>query len=124
MLTNSVKSWYVTLDSNVYASNEIFVNPGDQVKGIMMNVGPQQWFIESLNPQGNSRKIFHFACSCSFPGVSTNLTVTDEEGLASQPWAYNTLECYGCNSCDNEPTGAVHFTSLVIKDLRGRVCLR
>jgi len=100
----SVKSWYVTLDSNVYASDEIFVNVGEEVLGIMSNQGPQKWFISGVNKKG----------------TSTNLTVSDEEGLDSQPWAYNTLECYGCNSCQNEPSGACNFNNLVIKDLKGK----
>jgi hypothetical protein len=27
-----------------------------------------------------------------------------------QPWAYNTLECYGCSGCETYPTQPITFT--------------
>jgi len=100
----SVKSWYVTVNSVVFHSPEILVNTGDQIYGIMKNIGPKQWFINGIDPSGES----------------TNLTVSNEEGLDLQPWAYNTLECYGCFNCLNEPTGSVNFTNIRLFDRKGR----
>ncbi|MCL4416092.1 MAG: hypothetical protein M1365_05255 [Actinobacteria bacterium] len=53
-----------------FDNNFLFIRTGEQVLGIMKNIGPQQWFILSGNAAGQS----------------TNLTVSDEEGLTSQPW--------------------------------------
>jgi len=100
----SVKSWYVTLDSNVYSSDEILVNTGEDVYGAMKNIGPSSWFIESANAVGQS----------------TNLTVTQEEGLDLQPWAYNTLECYGCEDCSEYPTEPIHFKYLQLTNFKGK----
>lgn len=44
----------------------------------MKNTGPQQWFILSGNAAGQT----------------TNLTVSDEEGLASQPWVHFLKICF------------------------------
>ena len=32
--------------------------------------------------------------------------------MEKQPWAYNTLECYGCQSCDTYPSNPTYFTKL------------
>ncbi len=39
---------------------------------------------------------------------------TDPSRLGVQPWAYTTLECYGCNSCQSFPTNACEFTQMQI----------
>jgi len=90
----SVKSWYVTLTSDVLYSDEIQVNTGDNIFGNMTKSGTETWFIGG-----------------SDGGQQTNLTVT-RDLLATQPWAYNTAECYGCEGCSYEPTQPIHFTQL------------
>ena len=44
---------------------------------------------------------------------TTYITVA-RDVLKTQPWAYNTAECYGCQSCDSEPSNVVDFTQLEI----------
>lgn len=93
----SVKSWYVTLDVGTVNSDEVQVNVGDYIFGNMTRTGPQTWYIGSV--VGSS-------------GANTYISVTHER-LASQPWAYNTLECYGCESCQTYPQHApCNFTKL------------
>ena len=46
--------------------------------------------------------------------------------LKIQPWAYNTLECYGCDGCDTYPKNPVTFTDNKLyqagKELKVRNC--
>jgi len=100
----SVKSWYVTLNSGYLVSDEVQVNVGDNIYGNMTQTGAQTWYIGGTSTQN---------------GQTTSITVTHPR-LAVQPWAYNTLECYGCSGgCSYEPTVPVQFTKLIIIDANG-----
>jgi len=95
----SVKSWYVTLNSGVLYSKEMQTTTGDNIYGVMNQSisNPETWYIA-----GTSQK----------SGASTSLTVSKPR-LASQPWGYNTAECYGCaGGCSYEPQNDVSFTQL------------
>jgi len=92
----SVKSWYVTLNSGVLYSDEILTPNGDNIYGNMTRVAPSTWYIG-----GTSSKT----------GQTSAITV-NKPRLATQPWAYNTLECYGCRSCSYEPSGYTEFSKL------------
>jgi len=91
----SVKSWYVTLTSDVLVSPEAPCTVGTSLFGNMTMTGPQSWYIGSTNQDGKT--------------VSLNV---NRPVLASQPWAYVTLECYGCSSCSYEPVNSSNFTEL------------
>jgi hypothetical protein len=91
----SVKSWYVTLDAGYMVSDEIQVNSGDAIWGNMTFVGPNTWYIGSTV---NSTQ------------QTTAITITSQDNrLSSQPWMYNTLECYGCVDCTTYPTEPIRF---------------
>jgi hypothetical protein len=92
----SVKSWYVTLDVGTVASNERRLQPGDQVFGNMTRTGPTSFYIGSTSAK---------------TGSTTYLSVNHDR-LASQPWSYNTVECYGCDGCSTYPTKPLEFTKL------------
>jgi hypothetical protein len=88
----SVRSWWVTVDVGALASKEIVVQPGAIIGTNMTKTSssPPSWFINSVvNGKGTS---------IVASGLSGNR-------LASQPWAYVTMECYGCTSCANLPAG-------------------
>jgi len=100
----SVKSWYVTLNSGVINSDEIEVAAGDNILGVMNKTAVTTWYIGGTSSQ---------------TGQTTQITVTKNR-LALQPWAYNTLECYGCGGgCSYEPTTPTQFTKLVLLDKMG-----
>jgi len=102
----SVRSWYVTLNSGVINSDEIHVAVGDNIFGNMTRVGAHSWYIG-----GSSTKT----------GLTSEITVYHKNRLTSQPWAYNTLECYGCSGgCGFEPTTPVQFTHLSLQDSNGK----
>jgi len=93
----SVKSWYVTLNSGVVVSREIQTQTGDKIFGNMTNTAPDTWYIGGTSQSS---------------GATAAITVTRNR-LQTQPWAYNTLECYGCaGGCTYEPTTPVQFTQL------------
>lgn len=92
----SVKSWYVTLNSGAVYSNEMNVSPGDAIFGNMTRTGAEKWFIGSTS-------VKH--------GTSTTISA-DHPRLKTQPWAYNTLECYGCQGCSTYPQQPCKFTKL------------
>jgi hypothetical protein len=92
----SVKSWYVTVSAGYLVSDEIQVDSGDYIYGVMNRTGPDTWFIGST--VGSS-------------GQVTSITAT-ETPLASQPWAYTTLECYGCTACNTYPLKPISFTGM------------
>jgi len=94
----SVKSWYVTVDAGVQVTQELKLSVGDSVFGNMTMVGKDSWFIGSTSTQ---------------TGKSVSLVATHPR-LATQPWAYCTVECYGCKGCETEPTTPIQFTSLAI----------
>jgi len=95
----SVKCWYVTIlkgvPNGVY-SQELPVTVGDSIVTNMTKTSKDTWLIDAYS---------------SYSGLSTKLTKTDSL-LTSQPWAYNTLECYGCTGCDSEPTEPCYFSNL------------
>lgn len=47
-------------------------------------------------------------------GKTTNTNYKDASRLANQPWAYTTLECYGCQDCSTEPTKPCFFTDMIL----------
>jgi len=101
----AVKSWYVTLDNGALYSDELAVSAGDVIFGNMTQTdfSSGAWFIGSLSQQ---------------TGKSTNLNVARPR-LQAQPWAYNTLECYGCTDCSTYPTQPCAFSGLQLS-LAGR----
>lgn len=90
-----VKSWYVTLNAGALYSSPIKVEEGDAIFCNMTRTGPTSWVIK--------------ASLKSDPSKITTQTA-DNVRLKLQPWAYNTLECYGCQGCDTYPKQAITFT--------------
>lgn len=82
----SVKSWYVTLNAGYLVSDEIVLNPGDNIFGNQTRLDAQTYYVGSTAPNGQTTSI-----------------TAQAAWLASQPWAYCTLECYGCDSCASYP---------------------
>jgi hypothetical protein len=85
----SVKSWWVTLDIGAMASDEVQLNPGDNIFGNMTRTGPLEWFIDSVD---------------SKTGTHTSITAKGLGArLKSQPWAYGTFSyksvLVACASC-------------------------
>jgi len=93
----SVKSWYVTLTNDVLFSDEIQVNVGDLIYGNMTKTGPTTWYIGGTD------------------GTQNTFLSVNRDILATQPWAYNTAECYGCEGCSYEPTQPIQFTKLLLE---------
>jgi hypothetical protein len=92
----SVKSWYVTVNAGALQSSELSVEAGDAILCNMTRTGPDSWFVGS---------------TIKSTGKSTNQFAQNDR-LKSQPWAYNTLECYGCRSCSTYPTEPIVFSDL------------
>lgn len=92
----SVKSWYVTLNAGVLYTDEVPCNSGDVIFGNMTRVSGSKWFIGS---------------NVTSTGQVAGLTV-DRQVLTNQPWAYTTVECYGCEDCSYLPTNTLKFTSM------------
>lgn len=101
----SVKSWYVTLKAGALFSREIPLETGDVVFGNMTRTGADSWSIAS---------------TVQSSGKTTTQTVSNPR-LASQPFAYTTLECYGCSGCDTYPKQAVNFTGMALATADGPV---
>jgi hypothetical protein len=106
----SAKSWFVTLDIGAIASNEIsFATNASVVFGNMTRTGVQSYFVDSVNPATRQ---------------STHITVKHAR-LATQAWAFTTIECYGCtdtfgaNGCSYLPQTPIHFTKMLLT-ARGR----
>lgn len=96
----SVKSWWVTLDMGAAASDEVQLKAGDVIFGNMTQTGKSAWFIDSVSTN---------------TGKHTSLTAKGLGArLDAQPWAYVTMECYGCTGCDTLPpgNGTFAFTGL------------
>jgi hypothetical protein len=74
---------------------------GDNIFGNMSRVGPDSWYIGcyGVSPSGQKSQ-------------ETVTTIKSRTRLTSQPWAYNTLECYGCRNCATYPTIPSVFTKL------------
>jgi hypothetical protein len=100
----SLKSWYVTLNAGALYSEELLINSGDLVFGNMTRVNGTAWFINSV---------------AASTGQGTSLTV-DAKRLAQQKWAYNTLECYGCEDCSTYPQKPVLFSKLKLVETNGK----
>lgn len=101
----SVASWYVTLDNSYIESTPISVQSGQHIFGNMTQTGPQTWLILSQVVE---------------TGKVTSCTVTRPR-LASQPWAYVTLEVYSASTCSQLPTESQTFTDMVLLDSSGSV---
>jgi hypothetical protein len=92
----AVKSWYVTVNAGALQSEAIDVEAGDAIVCNMTRTGPTSWFVGS---------------KVKSSGQQTNQNAQNDR-LKLQPWAYNTLECYGCNGCDTYPQAPVEFSKL------------
>jgi len=89
-----LKSWYVTVNSGAIESDGISIDSGDDVVCNMTRTGPQDWVVV-----GTRRS----------DGKATTQKASNSR-LKLQPWAYNTVECYGCDGCDTYPVDSVRFT--------------
>lgn len=103
-----IASWYVTLNNGALYSDLVRVQPGDNIYGGMKMTDTTTWVINSTD-----------ATSGSQPTV---LTVSRPR-LASQPWAYLTLETYNIGSCSwFPPSGSsIEFSNLYLEDANGEV---
>jgi len=89
-----LKSWYVTVNSGAIMSSGIEVQPGDAVECNMTRTGDQDWVVVGTLKSN---------------GKATTQKASNSR-LKLQPWAYNTLECYGCDGCSTYPTQPITFT--------------
>jgi len=89
-----LKSWYVTVNSGALMSEGIDVEPEDAVTCNMTRTGTSTWSVSG---------------TLKSSGKATTQSATNPR-LALQPWAYNTLECYGCEGCETFPTKPITFT--------------
>jgi hypothetical protein len=104
----SVKSWWVTLDMGAAYSPELALEPGDAIFGNMTKTGASAWYIDSVNMR---------------TGESTHITASGlGPRLKNQPWAYVTLECYGCSSCSTYPSGnsSSSFEDMLLTTVAGK----
>jgi len=90
-----LKSWYVTVNSGALYSTAINVEEGDAILCNMTRTGPTSWIIMGTLKSDPTKSAVQKA---------------DNPRLKLQPWAYNTLECYGCNGCDTYPKQPITFT--------------
>jgi hypothetical protein len=67
----------------------------------MSRIGSDAWYIGCYGVSPSGQKT-----------VETVTTVKGRTRLTSQPWAYNTLECYGCENCATYPTIPSVFSKL------------
>lgn len=89
-----LKSWYVTVNSGALYSSGVSVEEGDSILCNMTRTGPDSWaVIGTLKSTGK---------------VQTQSATNSR--LKLQPWAYNTLECYGCQGCSTYPVKPITFT--------------
>ena len=75
-------------------SSGIQVDEGDSIFCNMTRTGPSSWVIEG---------------TVQSTGEKTTQSATNDR-LSLQPWAYNTVECYGCTGCDTYPSTPLTFT--------------
>lgn len=94
-----MRSWYVTLKAGALASEPIGAQPGDVIFGNMTRTGPESWAVVSTSRQ---------------TGATTTQQAANPR-LAKQPWAYTTLECYGCNGCSTYPEKPCEFTKMILE---------
>ena len=92
----SARSWYVTLRDGALASTEIRLEEGDNVFGNMTRTGTQSFTVVSVNSRTGEQTV----------------QKASNARLSTQPWAYNTLECYGCSGCGTFPTKPSVFSGL------------
>lgn len=109
---------YVTLNGGTVFSPLMKLKPGDVIFGNMTQVSKDTWCKGDycLARTFYAYFIFIFLVIASVAdGYNTNVTVTHPR-LASQPWAYNTLELYNIDSCTwMPPSGsACKFTNLLV----------
>ena len=91
----TLKSWYVTVNAGALFSTAINnIKPGDSIFCNMTRTGDDSWVVIG---------------TVKSTGESTTQTCQNAR-LKSQPWAYNTVECYGCDGCDTYPSNFVEFT--------------
>ena len=83
-----LKSWYVTVNSGAIYSSGVHVDAGDSILCNMTRTGPDSWVVLGTLNGGK--------------GAVQRQSATNAR-LKLQPWAYNTLECYGCKGCDTYP---------------------
>jgi hypothetical protein len=138
----SLKSWYVTLDQGVIETPEVLCNPGDVIFGNMTYLKKSalggKWYVGGTGDETVcsfvfcvskynvcSSLVFVFVfqiqrdslfCSSLFLQVaSSGLTAAftaERVRLKAQPWAYTTVECYGCIDCTYLPTNSLYFTAM------------
>jgi len=90
-----LKSWYVTVNSGAIYSSGVNVDAGDSILCNMTRTGEDSWVVIGTLNGGK--------------GKTQRQSATNAR-LKLQPWAYNTLECYGCTGCDTYPTKPITFT--------------
>eukprot|EP01098_Paradermamoeba_levis_P007374 TRINITY_DN3041_c0_g1_i1.p1 TRINITY_DN3041_c0_g1~~TRINITY_DN3041_c0_g1_i1.p1 ORF type:complete len:315 (-),score=75.59 TRINITY_DN3041_c0_g1_i1:57-1001(-) len=90
----AIASWYVTLTDDVVYSELVQVNNQDLIFGNMTKTGSNSWYINTATKQ-----------------QKTDMTIS-RPILATQPWAYVTLEAYGIYNCDLYPTSPIVFNNL------------
>ena len=81
---------------NSYSSPEVEVKPGDAVFGNMTRLSVDSFVVTSVVVSS---------------GVATSLK-PQAAPLTLQPWAYVTLECYGCLDCSTYPVQPVEFSHM------------
>jgi hypothetical protein len=96
----AIRSWYVTLKGQSYASTPVSIQPGDVIFGNMTMIANASWIIVSQSTQ---------------TGKATSLHASGTK-VVTQPWAYVTIECYGCNGCSTYPTQPSAFTAMTFTD--------
>jgi len=102
----ALASWYVTVDAGaVYTPLISPLNPGDVIFGNMTKTGPQSWYIAGV-----------------VNGKTAALTATHPR-LASQPWAYCTLETYEIADCSwfPPPGASIQFSAMSLTDASGPI---
>lgn len=99
-----VRSWYVTINEGALMSELLDVDSNDAIVCNMTKLGDESWFIGSKIQ--SSGKETNQNVDRSTPGAGAR--------LKTQPWAYNTLECYGCDGCGTYPKTPVTFSNLTL----------
>jgi hypothetical protein len=109
----SVKSWMVTLNAGYLVSDEIQLSVGDVIFGNQTRLDDTTWSVAApfLSPPlslCSESGCYAWPCvryvgsTVQSSGATTSITAQGQ-WLQTQPWAYNTLECYGCTSCQSYP---------------------
>jgi hypothetical protein len=107
--TWGLRSWYVTVNEGAAMSEMLDISPGDAVLCNMTQLGEIDWFVGSKIV--SSGKETNTRITKLRPGAAAR--------LLKQPWAYNTLECYGCDGCDTFPKTPVTFSELKLVGTNG-----